>query len=181
MELVRGHKRDEVVVEIYRPVPADDHEDFVCRVKITTATRELENTIYGIDRMQALILAVRAADMKLRRMALARKAELHFLGKPTPPVFTELEGRDRLGNSLVNCLDALQLAQRTLLDSAASVRSRRVIVRQVSRVIESAGAVGVDGKHVRSDAKNEPWFGWSESIRRRPRQPSARRAPRRKS
>jgi hypothetical protein len=82
----------------------------------------VRNTVFGIDRIQALVLAVRAVDMKLGRLALATKAELQFLDKPKFAVFTELEGFDRLGNSLVNCLDALQLAQRPLRESAASVR-----------------------------------------------------------
>lgn len=174
LELVRGRKREDVVVEIYRPVPADNQRDFRCRVKITTPTREFENTVFGIDRMQALVLAVRAVDMKLGRLALATKAELQFLGTPKFAVFTELEGLDRLGNSLVNCLDALQLAQRTLLHPAASDRRRQTVARKISGVLESAGFVGVDGKHVRSDPKGERWFGWSETARRRPRQQTVR-------
>jgi hypothetical protein len=181
LELVRGRTREEILVEIYKPVPADNQRDFWCRVKITTPTRELENTVFGIDRMQVIVLALRAVDMKLDRMALATKAELRFLGAVKPPVFTELEERDRLGNSLVNCLDALQFAQRTLLDPAASGRKSQAAARKLSRVLESAGARGLDGKHVRSDAKHESWFGWSETVRRRSRPQPARNASRRSS
>jgi hypothetical protein len=117
-------------------------------------TRELESTVFGIDRMQALVLALRAVDMKLGRMALAAEAEFHFLGAVKSPVFTELDDRDRLGNSLVNCLDALQFAQRMLLDTAASGRKRQAAARTIARVLESAGARGLDGKHVRSHAKH---------------------------
>jgi Domain of unknown function (DUF6968) len=172
--LARGRKREPVLLEIF-PAVRVENGDCKSRVVLTTKTRQFESSAYGVDSLQAVKLAIKAADAKIRLLASANGADAYFLGPGMPPVFDELESLERLSKSLVNCLDALQFARALLVDREASVSDRQDAAQQLSRVIESAGIMDTDGQHIRRRRDIARGSGWKETELRRSK--SSKHAP----
>jgi hypothetical protein len=74
-ELANG---SEVFVRFYRPAPDDD--DFRCNYEITWPDRKHAFHAIGIDEVQALILAIQMAHVKLLSSPEAKRGELTWLG-----------------------------------------------------------------------------------------------------
>lgn len=68
----------EVVIRFSRPVP--DGNDFRCRYEIVWPDRTHVSNGFGVDEMQALILAIEKAHVELLASPEGRRGELTWLG-----------------------------------------------------------------------------------------------------
>jgi hypothetical protein len=68
----------EVIIRFFLPVPGD--VDYSCRYRITWPDREREFQIFGIDGVQALLLAMQAVHADLLSSSEGKAGELRWLG-----------------------------------------------------------------------------------------------------
>ena len=69
----------EVIIRFSRPVP--DGKDFRCRYEIVWPDRTDASNGFGVDEMQALILAIEKAHIELLASIEGRRGELTWLGQ----------------------------------------------------------------------------------------------------
>lgn len=69
----------EIQCSFWRPRP--DQDDFVCEYKITFADKDRLHRAYGVDEIQALMLAMQKAHMDLLRSDDYQQRGLSWLGR----------------------------------------------------------------------------------------------------
>jgi hypothetical protein len=77
----RQNSAPSVVVEIGAPAKSPHADgEYMCSFRIKSSRSEHSQTIYGIDELQALQLALGHAEAHLRRLSSSEGLDLHWVG-----------------------------------------------------------------------------------------------------
>lgn len=79
------------VARIGRPHPDQSEEDWVCPYEIVVAGKRKAFRIYGVDSIQALVLALKTVDVELEVRAKQLGGVLMWLGSPHQSVFDAVD------------------------------------------------------------------------------------------
>jgi hypothetical protein len=161
LTIVNDTGSQSLVVELSRP---ERTASGACAssARIHWAGKIFEKTILGEDSLQSLKLSLLASGRKVRAIAASEGADVRWLESEASLLLEDQRELERLEASLTNAIEALQVARDLLAEPNQSPEARSKLVRRLAGVIESAGVVDLDGRHLRTKMPTDWAGGWSE-------------------